>query len=354
MLKAQDVFEEPILVVDDNPANVLLLKRVLGSSGFSNVRGTTKATEVVGICEEWAPSLIILDLHMPIKDGYEVLKEIRSLVGCQGSLPVLIFTADVTSLARRKALEAGASDFITKPGDATEIVLRTTNFLQTRQLYQSLKCYADQLESMVHERTKELLHAQVEIVERLSHVSEYHDDETGAHAKRVGRLSSLIALKMGLNFEDASTLELAASLHDLGKIAIPDSILRKPGKLERLEFEQMKSHTLIGARILMGSRSQILILAEAIALSHHERWDGTGYPSGLAGEDIPLCGRICSVADSYDALISDRIYRRGVSHEAAVNEITRCSGSQFDPNVVEAFLSVVDILRDQEDQPLAA
>jgi putative two-component system response regulator len=353
------VFERPefhhsrILIVDDNPANVLLLERTLQFSSFRNLRSTIDPLLALEICKEWEPDLVILDLHMPGKTGLEVLIEIKELTRDWGFLPVLIFTADVTSGAKRKALEAGASDFLTKPGDATEIVLRVSNFLQTSALYKGLRHYTDHLEEIVQERTKELLQAQIEIVQRLSQVAEYHDDCTGLHAKRVGRSAGLIAVELGLSYDEASILELAATLHDLGKIGIPDSVLLKPGRLNPDEYEQMKEHTNLGANVLMGSRSKILKCAEIIALSHHERWDGMGYPKGLSGEDIPLYGRICAVADVFDALVSKRVYKEAMSRPAAIQEICDCSGSQFDPNVVAAFLRIVDLI-DVEVLPLAA
>lgn len=336
------ILESRILLVDDNPANVLLLRRVFEFAGYKNIQSTYDPTEVSGICAFWKPDLLILDLHMPKMTGHEVLVELAQSRPADDFMPILIFTADVTPEAKRKALEAGASDFLTKPGDATEILLRAGNFLRMRAMYHALTETNHTLEERVLQRTEELHQAHLEVVERLSLAAEYRDDETGQHAKRVGEMSAKIAEHLGVTPEDCHLLELAASLHDLGKVGISDMILLKKGKLDESEFEVIKSHTVIGAKICAGSTSPILKAAEITALSHHEKWDGSGYPNGLAGEEIPLFGRICAVADVYDALRTKRPYKQAMSHEEATAEIVRCAGSHFDPRVVEAFLATFD------------
>lgn len=339
---SQDTFfDSKILIVDDNPANVLLLRRIFEFSGYKNIQSVTDPTQVLTICQDWDPDLMILDLHMPQMSGHEVLAEIKQVRTDDDYFPILIFTADVTPEAKRKALEAGASDFLTKPGDATEILLRVGNFLRMRSLYHALSEQNHTLEDRVSERTYELHRAQVEVVERLALAAEYRDDETGHHAKRVGEMSAKIARQMGLSAEDCEVLELAATLHDLGKVGIPDGILLKKGRLDPDEFEVIKDHTIIGAKICAGSRSPILRAAEITAYSHHERWDGTGYPNGLKGEEIPLFGRICAVADVYDALRTERPYKPAVSHEEAMAEIERSAGTHFDPQVVEAIRAIM-------------
>lgn len=337
MLEAEIHKNCRILVVDDNPSNVLLIERLLEYSGFEHVRALNDPTEVLGTCQEWEPDLIILDLHMPKMNGYQVMEQLQQHREPDDFLPILVFTADVTSEAKRKALEAGAADFLTKPGDATEIRLRVRNFLKMRLLHQRLSEQKRILEDRVRERTVDLENMHLEVVERLARAAEYRDDDTGQHAKRVGDMAARIGFELGMDSEEVETLRLAASLHDLGKIGISDSILLKPGKLTQEEFELMKSHTRIGAEVLAGSACRFLTMAEEIALTHHEKWDGSGYPSGTQGEEIPLVGRIVAVADVYDALVSERPYKVTMSHDAAVEEIVSSAGRHFDPQVVAAF-----------------
>lgn len=332
--------ESRILIVDDNAANVLLVERLLEYSGYVQVRSTSDPTQVQSIVFEWPPDLVILDLHMPKMDGFQVLEQLNSGRREDEYLPVLVFTADVTSEAKRRALEAGAADFLTKPGDATEIRLRVRNFLKMRYLHQKLADQNRMLEERVRERTADLESMHLEVVERLARAAEYRDDDTGQHAKRVGDTAAMIAMEMGMKSEEVETLRLAASLHDLGKIGISDTILLKPGRLTSEEFELMKTHTTIGAKVLAGSACRFLTMAETIALTHHERWDGSGYPNGIRGEEIPLVGRIVAVADVYDALVSERPYKVSMDHDAAVEEIVRGAGTQFDPTVAAAFRRV--------------
>lgn len=352
VLSSFDPLTSKILLVDDNPANVLLLRRIYESAGFSNIRSTQDSTEVLGIWEEWRPDLIVLDLHMPKMTGYEVMVELSQHRPLGDFTPILVFTADVTSDAKRRALEAGASDFLTKPGDATEILLRSKNFLRMRALNQALEASNADLERRVAERTAELKRAHLEVVERLAQAAEYRDDDTGAHAQRVGATAAGIARNLGISDSEAEVLELAATLHDLGKVGIPDSILLKEGRLTEAEFAMMREHAQIGAKICSGSSSPILQVAEVVASSHHEKWDGSGYPLGLKGEDIPLVGRIVAVADVYDALRSERPYKSAYTHEEAVRVIAEGAGSHFDPEVVEAFLSLMG--HGEEDLRVAA
>lgn len=351
MHEQQSLKECRILVVDDNSANVLLMERLLEYSGYEKVRSELDATKAAAVCIDWGADLVILDLHMPKMDGFQVMAEIAKLRDDDDFLPILVFTADVTSEAKRKALEAGAADFLTKPGDATEIRLRVRNFLKMRQMHRTLAEQNRRLEERVMERTRELEIAHLEVVERLARAAEYRDDDTGQHAQRVGEVSAQIATQLGLNGDEVESLRIAATLHDLGKIGIPDSILLKPGKLTSEEFEVIKSHTQIGANVLAGSACRFLAVAESIALSHHERWDGSGYPNGLKGNDIPLVGRIVAVADVYDALVSERPYKVSMSHEAALEEISRGAGTHFDPLVVVAFQSA---MQERVDRRIAA
>ena len=329
------VFPAPVLarllIVDDEDANVRVLRHALRLAGYDDVHGTTDPREAVSVFEGVRPDLVLLDLMMPHLDGYEVMRRLAPLSTPGTPLPVIVLTADVTQETRRRALASGATDFLTKPFDIFEVALRVRNLLQVRRL-------AQELEGQVRERTRDLEAARVEMVERLAAAAEYRDDDTGLHTRRVGALAARVAAALGRPADEVETLRQAAPLHDVGKIGVPDEILLKPGRLTPGEFAVMKTHAAIGGRILAGARFPVLRAAEAIALTHHERWDGTGYPAGLAGEDIPLAGRVVAVADVYDALTHARPYKAAWSAEDAVGEIRRQSGTQFDPAVVAAFL----------------
>jgi putative two-component system response regulator len=331
--------ESKILVVDDEEPNVLLLERILARAGYVRVRSTTDSTQVAGLVEEIQPDLILLDLHMPTLDGFAVLEILRARVFPDPGPPVLVLTADITVDVKRKALAAGARDFLTKPLDMEEVLLRIGNMLELRFLDQQLRRERDLLEERVFERTRDLEEAQTETFERLALAAEFRDDDTGEHTRRVGSMAALIADVLGLSERDVAMMRRAATLHDVGKIGVPDSILLAPRKLTPEEFEIVKTHTEIGARLLSGSRSPILVMAEEIARSHHERWDGNGY-AGIVGEDIPLVGRITTVADVFDALTHERPYKRAWPIDEALDEIRKQRGIQFDPRAVDAFLDV--------------
>ncbi|MGH2371927.1 MAG: HD domain-containing phosphohydrolase, partial [bacterium] len=239
----------------------------------------------------------------------------------------------------QRALAGGAKDFLTKPVDATEVVLRIRNLLETRMLHLQLQDQNEILEEKVLDRTRELEQAQIEILERLALAAEYRDDDTGQHTYRVGETSGHIARALVLPDAQVELIRRAAPLHDVGKIGIPDNILLKPGKLTPDEFEVMKTHTTIGVRILSGSKFPLLQLAREIALAHHERWDGAGFPEGLTGEAIPLEARIVAVADAYDAMTSNRPYRKALSREEAWGILWDGAGTQWDEHIVEAFAS---------------
>lgn len=329
-----------ILIVDDQPSNVMLLEGILQEEDFTSYRSITDSREALPVFLEYLPDLILLDLQMPYLDGFEVMKQLQACIAPGDFLPILVLTADITPTAKRRALAEGALDFLTKPFDATEVLLRIRNLLQTRSLHLQLQGQNQLLDQKVRERTAELEATQIEILERLALAAEYRDDDTGEHTKRVGKTAAQIAEALGWSTGEVELIRRAASLHDVGKIAISDLILLKPGKLTPGEFEQMKAHTRLGAQMLSGGRFPLLQLAEQIALTHHERWDGTGY-LGLHEADIPMAGRIVTVADVFDALISERPYKQAWPILEAIEEIKRQSGRQFDPHVVEAFLKVV-------------
>lgn len=334
--------DSKILVVDDNIQNVHLSVRVLEWAGYTNIRTVLDPATALDVFREYHPDLVILDLHMPKIDGFQVLEQMREFCSMQSFVPVLVFTADGTADAKKRALEIGASDFLTKPGDATEILLRVNNFLKLRRQQIEIEQYNHTLEQRVFERTADLVGSRQETLDCLAAACDYRDDQTGQHTKRVGELSAAIAQAMGVNAAMVELIKHAAPLHDIGKIGVSDNILLKPGKLEEHEFEQMKLHTFIGAEILAHAESPILVMAREIALYHHERWDGTGYLERLKGEDIPLSARIVAVADAYDAITSNRPYQLARSKEEAIKEIVRCSGSHFDPKVVDAFLAAIN------------
>jgi putative two-component system response regulator len=328
-----------ILIIDDQPENVTLLRRVLSRAGYREVQSTSEPSQAEKLYETYGPDLVLLDLHMPEMDGFAVLEQLRSLMARSTYLPILVLTGDHDPLKRRRALAAGATDFLAKPFDTAEVVLRIRNLLETRHLHQLLSNQNTVLEARVRQRTHELEDAQGEILARLAAAAEHRDDDTGRHTFRVGQMSAAIADALGLPREAVELIRAAAPLHDVGKIGVPDHILLKAGKLTPEEFAVMKTHTTIGAAILAGGRSALVIEAERIALNHHERWDGTGYPDGLAGNAIPLGARIVAVADVFDALTHERPYRAAWPLDRVMGEIRAQTGHHFDPAVVAAFLT---------------
>lgn len=326
-----------MLVVDDAHANVVLLERMLRHNGYTNVRTLTDARDALPTYMTWEPDLVLLDLHMPYVDGYTVLQQFATMPDAL-YVPVLVLTADITPEAKQRALALGAKDFLAKPFDMAEVMLRINNLLETRFLYVRLQQHSGNLERQVRDRTRALEAAQFEIVERLARAAEYRDDATGGHIRRVSELAAQIAQAHGLSSTDVALVRYAAPLHDIGKLGIPDHILLKPGRLTDGERAQMHTHTTIGARLLTQSSSHLTQVAEQIALTHHERWDGAGYPHGLHSEQIPLVGRIVAIADVFDALTSVRPYKPAWSVEHALAEIERQRGYQFDPHLVDLFL----------------
>jgi len=321
-----------ILIVDDEPANISALGRVLTAAGYQ-VLATTSPLEGLRLYHEQAPEIMLLDLHMPELDGIGVIHRLKRAAPSQAFLPVLVLTGDTSPDARRRVLAAGAKDFVAKPFDMDEVLLRIRNLLETGRLYREIKNQNQLLEERVRERTAELEGASLDTLERLAIAAEFRDDETGRHTERVGEIAALLGTVLGLAEEELFLIRRAAPLHDVGKIGIPDSILRKPGPLTSDEWDVMKGHASIGARILSGGRSSVVQFAEEIALSHHEHWDGQGYPHGLAGEAIPLAGRLVMVADVFDALTSDRVYRKAWPVDKVMAYIRQYAGKRFDPRI---------------------
>jgi putative two-component system response regulator len=333
--------EQPrILIVDDQEPNVLLLQELLRRWGYEAVSSTTDSGEVVTLCRQLQPDLVLLDLTMPPPDGLELLQLLAPEIQPPGLLPVLVLTANRDNAMRTRALDLGARDYLEKPFDHTEVRLRVRNLLEMRGAQVALRRNNLRLDGLVRERTHELELARLETLERLALAAEYRDDDTHEHAQRVGRTAARLAAELGWADDEIEQLRRAAPLHDVGKIGISDSVLLKPGALTSEEFALIKRHTTMGAQILSGSESTTLRLAEEIARTHHERWDGSGYPAGLAGDQIPISGRIVALADVFDALTHDRPYKQAWPLDRALEEIRSLAESQFDPRLAELFLTL--------------
>jgi len=328
-----------ILIIDDQPENVLLLEKTLGTAGYTQLATLTDSRKALSTFTEFQPDLVVTDLRMPHVDGFSLLKQLRSRVPAGSFIPVLVLTADNSRKAKQEALTLGAKDFLTKPIDVSEAILRIYNLLETRWLHVELQKHSESLEQKVRARTEDLEQAQLEILQRLALAAEYRDDCTGQHAQRVGELAAVLAQAIGLSRDETELIRRAAPLHDVGKIGIPDGILLKPSKLTTDEYARIKQHTEIGKIILSGSRFPILQMAERIALYHHERWDGAGY-NGLKGKDIPLEARIVSIVDVFDVITHSRPYKTALSFEVALDSILQEREKQFDPNLVDVFLEL--------------
>jgi putative two-component system response regulator len=325
-----------IVIVDDDRCVLALLSALLAEWGYRNVIATTDPSQVVELCRQRQPDLILLDLIMPSPDGFAVMSALRKIRE-NDFLPILVLTAAADEEARIRALELGATDFLHKPLQVVETRLRIANALETRRLHLALRVENHALEAHVRARTVSLERARMEVLERLALTAEYRDDDTREHVARVGRAAALLARALGESEEEAEMIRRAAPLHDIGKVGIPDAILLKPARLSAQERAQMQRHVAIGVEILSGSGSPLLQLSEQIAATHHERWDGSGYPHALAGDHIPLPGRIVALTDVFDALTHRRPYKEALAVPLAVREICSLSGTHFDPELVSAF-----------------
>jgi response regulator RpfG family c-di-GMP phosphodiesterase len=332
--------DQQIVVADDGPAETSLLQRILLDAGYTGAQVICDPLQLVPTCLGLDPDLLLLDLHMSEFDGLAALERLAPLIRDEGSLPVIVAAGSLDGERRRRALALGARDFITKPLDAPEVLLRVRNSLATRSLQRRLAYESDHLAAVLAQHAAELSQAHTEPLHKLALVAEYRDDATNEHTRRVGRSAAAIGEAIGESSQMVRLLRAAAPLHDIGKIGLPDRVLLKPGRLTPGEFELMKAHTTIGASILAGSQMPELRLAETIALSHHERWNGRGYPRGLHGTDIHVGGRIVAVADVFDALVHPRPYKQAWPIGRALQEIASQRGRQFDPDVVEAFLAL--------------
>ena len=349
-----DFLKAKILIVDDEQANVSLLEDILENEGYSNFESTQDSRKALDMYKKSRPDLVLLDLNMPHMDGFQVMEQLREVE--KGSYaPILILTAQSDRNIRLNALAAGARDFIEKPFDITEVIHRISNMLEIRLLHNQVRDQNQILEKKVSERTHELEETRQEAILRLGRAAEYRDNETGMHVIRMSRLSHKLAEEIGMPEQECQLILQASPMHDVGKIGVPDEILLKPGKLDDKEWEIMKKHPEIGAEILSGSHSSVMQMAETIALTHQERWDGSGYPHGLKGEEIPLAGRVVAICDVFDALTSKRYYKEAFSVEKSMQIIEEGKGKDFEPQLVDAFkralpkmISIVKELPDTE------
>lgn len=331
-----DFLKAKVLIVDDEPANVTLLEDILENEGYTQFRSTMDSRKALDMYKEIRPDLVLLDLNMPFLDGFQVMEQLKEFEK-DSYAPILILTAQSDRNIRLRALAAGARDFIEKPFDITEVVHRITNNLEIRLLHNQIRDQNQMLEKKVSARTHELEETRQEAILRLGRAAEYRDNETGMHVIRMSRLSMELAKEIGLSEKECQLILQASPMHDLGKIGIPDEILLKPGKLDENEWEVMKKHPEIGAEILSGSHSTVMQMAATIALTHQERWDGSGYPQGLKGEEIPLAGRIVAICDVFDALTSKRYYKEAFSIDKSMEIIEAGRGKDFEPQLVDAF-----------------
>jgi putative two-component system response regulator len=345
------------LLVDDNTTNLLILRRLLVSAIAIDVETFTLPIEALERLDATEFDIILVDYLMPEVDGIEFLRLVREHAN-HADVPVIMITAEADRDVRLRALESGASDFLRKPVDAIELRVRVRNLLKLHESQKLLRDQARHLQEEVNKAVEKLRTQEREIILRLSRATESRDAETGMHVLRIGRYCRLIAEALGLDAERCADIEWAAPMHDVGKLGVPDAILLKPGTFTPEERERMREHSEYGRRILAGSSSSLINLAAEIAWSHHERWDGTGYPRGLRGEETPLSGRITAVADTFDALVSARTYKEPWSVEKARAYLISESGKQFDPQCIEAFLSrwddVLAICAAYEDTAAAA
>ena len=348
-----------VMIVDDERVNIEIVKAYLEEEGFENFIATTDSTKAIGMLRQLDPDIVLLDIKMPKVSGLEILETMR----CDHDLmmtPAIVLTAANDPELKLQALRLGASDFLGKPVDPSELMLRFENVLAAKAYQDHLAKYSEKLENQVRMRTQELVRSRQEAIHCLARAGEYRDDDTGHHVTRVGRYSALIASELGFPEAAIELIEQAAQLHDVGKIGIPDAILHKPGKLDPHEFEvirdhcgigrriinplsheesiRLKTHTSVGMQIMGSTNSPVLKLAALIAASHHEKWDGTGYPRGLSGNAIPIEGRIVAVADVFDALSSERPYKEAFPIAKSLKILVEGRGKHFDPRVLDAFL----------------
>ncbi len=325
-----------LLIVDDSRSSLALIGTIVKEALGDEPELCLSPLEALEKCSQSQFDLVIVDHIMPEMDGVAFTTALRARPGYR-TVPVIMVTSDLDKNVRIEAIKAGATDFLHKPFDPIELQARVANLLALRQAEVELADRAQWLTREVERATAHLLAREEEIIYRLARAIEYRDGDTGEHVSRVALISQLIAEGIGLSPDRCRMIYLAAPLHDIGKIGIADAILSKPGKLTPEEMAIMREHVTIGARILERGSSDLIRTAELIAQSHHEKWDGTGYPDKLSGSDIPVEARIVAIADVFDALCSERPYKQAWPIEKAYAEIVQSSGSHFDPECVAAF-----------------
>jgi putative two-component system response regulator len=330
-----------ILIVDDEPTITRLVAHRLASKGYA-CDTSSSAGEALERIAGGGFTLVISDINMPGMTGIELLAAVRKT---HPDIAFIMLTGVDDHATAIRSLELGAFGYIVKPFEANELFINVSNALRRRELEMNRDRYEERLEREVWARTAEIRATQEQIIVRLVTASGCRDEETGEHIRRMGEYAAVLARASGWNEAETDMIRLAAPMHDIGKMGVPDAILRKPGKLSPGEFEQMKEHTGIGARILEGSGIALLELAREIALNHHEKWGGGGYPGDVSGEAIPLSARIVAVCDVYDALVSDRVYRRALPEEQALAIMREGRGSHFDPRVFDLFLEQLPLIR---------
>jgi putative two-component system response regulator len=345
LTKSSDgAFRVRILIIDDSRSSLAMLGSVVSAIGDVDVETFLSPRQALERSQTNQFDLVLVDHVMPEMDGVELTRRLRASDNYR-TIPIVMVTSDTGNTLRRDAIGAGATDFINKPFDWSELQARVRNLLALRRAHIDLAQHAENLAREVESATRHLIEREEEVIWRLARAIEYRDGDTGEHVSRVAHISKLIAEGLGLSSDRTRNIYLAAPLHDIGKIAIADAILGKPGRLTPEEMAMMRTHVTIGARILENGSSDLIRVAELIAQSHHERWDGTGYPNRISGEDIPIEARIVAIADVFDALCSTRPYKAAWPIEKAYAEIVACSGTHFDPACVDAFkLRRIDIL----------
>ena len=345
-----DIKTGKIIIIDDEPKSVEVIERILLMDGYTNIIATSDPEKGMQICIDDEQDLLILDLNMPHTSGFDILARFKNTTNIVTPF-ILVLSGLSTINFKRQALDSGARDFIAKPYDVTEFLVRIRNLLETKLLHNYMRNQNLILEELVHKRTEDLLaqtadmikihnnlqKTRLQVVQRLGRAAEYRDNETGFHIIRVSYIARILASKTNMSKDEIELILNATPMHDIGKIGIPDNVLLKHGKLSESEWKIMQTHTTIGADILSGDDTDLMQMASKIALSHHEKWDGSGYPHGLNKKQIPLPARICAIADVFDALTSNRPYKKAWNTQDALDLINQESGKHFDPNLVTLF-----------------
>ena len=357
-INADAVHKSRIMIIDDEQFNILVVRRFLELDGYQNFIQITDSRQAVDKIRQEKPDLILLDIMMPEVSGIEILRAVKS-DDSLSRIPILVLTASIDAETKKQALELRATDFLAKPVDPNDLVPRVRNALITKSYQDRLASHAEELEAQVRRRTAELAHSRQQVVHCLARAAEYRDNDTGMHVVRVGKYVGVIARALNFSESRVEMVELASQLHDVGKIGLPDSILLHDGPLDSdaralmqghcavgtnileplstAHRQLLRSHARLGAEIAFVPTSPMLMLASRIAQTHHEWFDGTGYPLGLAGEDIPIEGRMTAIADVFDALSSKRSYKAAFSREKCFEIMMENNGTQFDPELLQLF-----------------